>query len=187
MSLQGIYFYCARAVRFAAVVSLAWALWTVARGRVKGRAFWLRLTLTFYLATLLEITVLRGGRTLGCFWQLPHTMNTVIPRLLSTTRAQWRAGWWYFCYHAIGNLCWFVPLGFLAPRRWRGLRHPLAMLAVGAGLSLLIESMQWVLVTGTSDVDDLLWNTLGAVVGWLLWRLGQACRQLAQRKKSRDA
>ncbi len=40
--------------------------------------------------------------------------------------------------------------------------------AVGAFLSAFIEGMQWVLMTGMSDVDDVLLNATGALIGRLL-------------------
>lgn len=45
------------------------------------------------------------------------------------------------------------------------------MLTAGAGASLVIEVIQYILNRGQADVDDLLCNTLGAVLGYCLCML----------------
>ena len=40
----------------------------------------------------------------------------------------------------------------------------------GLMLSILIESLQWVLNTGLTDVDDVIYNSGGALLGWLMAR-----------------
>lgn len=68
------------------------------------------------------------------------------------------------------NIVLFVPFGFLLPP----LSPPngkLPVIAVsGLAFSLLIELSQ-LLNHRTTDVDDLITNTLGAVLGYLLFRL----------------
>lgn len=71
------------------------------------------------------------------------------------------------------NVLLFVPLGFLVRLIWR--RGIVVATLVGAGLSLMIEVTQVTGVWGLYpcayrlfDVDDLLTNTLGAVIGSLL-------------------
>jgi glycopeptide antibiotics resistance protein len=71
-----------------------------------------------------------------------------------------------------GNVLLFAPLGFLLPLLIPAIRRWWQALAVGAGISLLIELYQltWPLVRKAS-VDDLLMNTLGAVLGFAALRL----------------
>lgn len=76
------------------------------------------------------------------------------------------------------NAVMFVPFGFLVPMLWRCCRHWWAATLAGFSVSLVIELSQLFCFRYT-DVDDLLMNTLGALVGyclaWLLfhrkWRL----------------
>lgn len=42
------------------------------------------------------------------------------------------------------------------------------MLAAGAGTSLVIETLQYIFNRGTADVDDLICNTLGAMLGYCI-------------------
>ena len=71
-----------------------------------------------------------------------------------------------------GNVLLFAPLGFLLPLLVPAVRRWWAVLAVGAGISFLIELYQltWPLVRKAS-VDDLLMNALGALVGFAALRL----------------
>ncbi|CAL9660944.1 hypothetical protein SUDANB176_06997 [Streptomyces sp. enrichment culture] len=68
-----------------------------------------------------------------------------------------------------GNLLLGVPFGVLAPvvaPRTRGLLRVLALTAV---VMLLVESAQGALVTGRAfDIDDVILNTCGALIGYLL-------------------
>lgn len=66
-----------------------------------------------------------------------------------------------------GNVLLYVPLGLLLPLVWKsGWQIP----AVGLLLSLVTELGQPV-VGRSFDVDDLIANTLGTLVGWLLFFL----------------
>ncbi len=69
------------------------------------------------------------------------------------------------------NVVFFVPLGFLIAYRWR--KSIWAALVISAGVSLIIESTQGTAVWGLlncpyrlADVDDLITNTLGGLIGW---------------------
>lgn len=67
-----------------------------------------------------------------------------------------------------GNVLIFAPLGFLPPLLWRRWRHWWAALGLSAGVSLLIEFLQ--LFLGRSvDVDDVILNALGGLLGYLLF------------------
>ena len=74
-------------------------------------------------------------------------------------------GEWGF-YMAAANALIFVPIGFCSnllwrkPRWWKGL-------AVGLCVSFAIEFLQ-LFVNRSTDVDDLILNTLGAFLGGLL-------------------
>lgn len=68
------------------------------------------------------------------------------------------------------NVILFLPWGFLLPILWPEMDRLPVILRSGFALSLLIEVSQLVNFRA-SDVDDLLLNTLGALLGWLAFRL----------------
>lgn len=51
--------------------------------------------------------------------------------------------------------------------------------ALGFGLSLLVESIQLVFKVGCFDVDDLILNTLGAAIGYMLFAV---CNYLRRKR-----
>lgn len=179
MSLQGIVFYTGRALRFALIVELVWLLgYGVTHGGRRGlrdglqggRFLWSSL-LVFYLAALVQITVIRGGIGVGAFWAASHDGSAVQLVPMWHTLRQARAGWWAVVYPVCGNILWFLPLGMLLPRLWpRRFASGWAVLAAAALLSVSIEVLQWLFGSGVSDVDDVLFNAAG---GWLGWRWGR--------------
>lgn len=138
--------------------------------KATARQRMIRLLFWAYMAALLRITVFRTG-----FWRGPLFLNgqvslslfvAVYPPLIQSGQ------WGYILYLFVGNIIWFVPFGAYLAWRRPGIR-PARLLLAGLGLSLLIETMQFVLGTGFSELDDLVLNTLGAGLGgWAaaLWR-----------------
>lgn len=74
----------------------------------------------------------------------------------------------YALINIAGNIAVFLPLGFLPPLLWR--RFERVALSVGfcTLFSLLIEIVQYPLHRGT-DVDDLILNSLGGLLGYLCY------------------
>ena len=83
-----------------------------------------------------------------------------------------------------GNVLLFVPLGFLLPLLFPAMRRWWQALAVGAGVSLAIELYQltWPGVR-KADVNDVLMNTLGALLGLAALRVTE---RLLERRLSRQ-
>jgi glycopeptide antibiotics resistance protein len=71
---------------------------------------------------------------------------------------------------AIANFLLFMPLGFLVGIRWPSFDRWGAVLALGIGLSLGIETLQFRLGGHDSSFDDVFLNALGAVCGHALLR-----------------
>ncbi|WP_433611319.1 VanZ family protein [Dactylosporangium sp. CA-139114] len=70
-----------------------------------------------------------------------------------------------------GNLLVLAALGFFAPIRFAALASGPRILALGAGGSILIETLQYVLrLDRVSSVDDVLLNTVGCVLAGLASR-----------------
>lgn len=66
-----------------------------------------------------------------------------------------------------GNIAAFMPLGFLLPMVCgvRSMTLPKVLL-LSFGVSLALESLQLVLFIGTFDVDDIIMNTAGGLLGY---------------------
>lgn len=68
----------------------------------------------------------------------------------------------------VGNILMFCPVGFFLPTLWEPFKNITRTILTGAGLSLFIECCQLFLIRGT-DIDDVLLNTLGTVLGFLCY------------------
>ena len=68
--------------------------------------------------------------------------------------------------NVLGNLAAFVPLGVLLPMLPGGVGSARRVAFVGFLLSLEIEALQLLSRQRTADVDDLILNTLGALLGY---------------------
>lgn len=79
------------------------------------------------------------------------------------------------------NAFMFMPLGFLLPLIWKKYRHWSASVSLAVGFSLTIELLQ-LFNRRVTDIDDLIMNSLGALLGYLFWRLWD----LLTRKESRE-
>ena len=74
-------------------------------------------------------------------------------------------------YNLAGNILGFVPAGFFIPILWENKRGFFFTACVTFDMSLLVEILQIVLRVGSFDVDDLILNTLGGMLGYLLLTL----------------
>ncbi len=124
----------------------------------------LAIVLTAYLVFLLDIAL----------FQFPgaHPTANLVP--FRSVIRDWRIGGWPFVINFLGNIVAFVPMGLLPPfvfeRRVR-LWH---VLVFSLGLSLFIEGGQLYSGRRVPDVDDLILNTVGGVLGYLLSRKQRA-------------
>ena len=68
------------------------------------------------------------------------------------------------------NVVMFMPLGFLLPLIWEDFRKVLKTALIGFIMSLAIETSQ-LFCYRVTDVNDLITNTLGTIVGYILWSI----------------
>lgn len=74
-----------------------------------------------------------------------------------------------------GNVLCFVPFGAILPVLARWARNFFAIALFSFTFSLLVECAQLILRVGSFDVDDLMLNTLGGILGYLLFA---ACNRI---------
>ena len=76
-----------------------------------------------------------------------------------------------FFLNTAGNVLAFVPFGFFMPLTVRPRRGLIGSLLGGAAFSLAIETVQFLTSSGSFDVDDIILNTCGSVLGYILFRI----------------
>lgn len=67
------------------------------------------------------------------------------------------------------NIILFIPFGFLIPLIWKKMRSLHLTALAGFSFSILIEISQ-LLNNRRTDIDDLIMNTLGAIIGFLIYK-----------------
>lgn len=72
--------------------------------------------------------------------------------------------------YVIENILLFIPFGILIPLKWKQLRNPLVCTFLGFCLSCAIEIIQLITERGHFQIDDILTNTIGALIGGIIIR-----------------
>ena len=87
--------------------------------------------------------------------------------------------WSYFDYgkqsyfmemigEGILNVLLFMPIGFLAGFGLQRMTFK-KVLFLGGGLSIFIELLQFIFMKGFCEIDDVIHNVLGCLIGYALW------------------
>ena len=85
----------------------------------------------------------------------------------------------------MGNTAMFIPLGIVWPSVFRKLDSHGKVIAAGVGYSLLIELVQLPFFDRVSDIDDLLLNSLGFVLGYGIYLLVKSMKRIQKRRRGR--
>ena len=168
-------FYCLPIWKTVAALFLVLLLWCVLSHRCSraGPHLWVWKILCgvgtlLWIIAILYVTLLSRSAGDGAVYLLPfHQLLSVLrggnPEIL-------RSAWM--------NVLLFVPPGMLLPELfpadWPLSRRLLVTGLVSMSFSTGIELMQWCWTLGTAETDDVLANTLGAIIGVLGTHLGRA-------------
>ncbi len=88
----------------------------------------------------------------------------------------------YFLINFLGNIILFIPFGLIVPLLWK--TSTVKTILVGFCSSLFIEICQLFLTRGT-DIDDLMLNTTGVLLGILVLKfLQKNCKSLVEKFNS---
>ncbi|MFV0466530.1 MAG: VanZ family protein [Lachnospiraceae bacterium] len=75
------------------------------------------------------------------------------------------------CLNLIGNVIVLIPFGMFLPMLLKKCRKWICVILLSFVLSLSIELVQLVARVGSFDVDDMILNTIGGAIGFLLYLL----------------
>ncbi len=83
-----------------------------------------------------------------------------------------RTGSWnLFWLNVMGNVCVFVPFGAFLPALFAKCQKLVLVLLFSLEFSLAVELVQLVTKVGSFDVDDLLLNTIGGMLGYWVYKI----------------
>jgi glycopeptide antibiotics resistance protein len=97
-----------------------------------------------------------------------HPAPNAVP--LRSIFGDWRTGGREFLVNFVGNIVAFIPIGMIPPMarlRRAGVWHSAVFCL---SLSAMIETLQYVSGRRVADVDDLILNTAGGILGYFLVR-----------------
>lgn len=70
----------------------------------------------------------------------------------------------------IGNVIAFAPMGFLLPLCFNRIKGIEKVFIISFTISLFFEIIQIITNLGIFDVDDIMLNTLGAIIGFMVYK-----------------
>lgn len=79
--------------------------------------------------------------------------------------------------NVIGNTLMFVPLGIVWPAVFKELNSHNKVVLSGFATSLIIEILQLPFYSRVSDVDDLILNSLGFIIGYLIYLFAHSIKK----------
>lgn len=122
-----------------------------------------------YMAALLKILLIR---TSAAAVTTPHAVNLIpfytIGSYLAVAVTGGATGLRQAFANIAGNVILFIPFGYFLPVFLKKLWGVRPVLLVTSGFSVTIEILQFILHVGSSDIDDVILNTLGGLVGFIL-------------------
>ncbi|QVI36020.1 VanZ family protein [Lacticaseibacillus chiayiensis] len=126
-----------------------------------------------YLILLFMLTVFRDVYypwQLTFHWDRPLSVINLHP-LVETLKLRQAASHFDLWYQSLGNVAWFMPLGFGIPWISTHRRRLGSAIAIGLVTSLSIETLQFMLISGVADIDDVIFNLIGAILGYGFYRI----------------
>jgi len=119
---------------------------------------------TIYILILLKLTLFRQTTLEN------YEINfTLFVDLINVYK---KSGLWQFIRLFIGNIVWFIPFGFMLPKMLKKCNFTTVTLS-GFLLTLLIEILQLVFKKGICEIDDLILNIAGTMIGYSVYKIIQ--------------
>ena len=115
-----------------------------------------------------------------------HEANIVrlLPFVSTILFVQNTTSWKSIIINLFGNIIGFAPLGFLLPSfSGRCRKYWYNTVMAGYLLSFGVELVQLLLRAGSCDIDDVILNTTGTLLGYCCFRLVQRKRKKRRQKR----
>ncbi|QQP69692.1 VanZ family protein [Carnobacterium sp. CS13] len=135
----------------------------------------------FYLILLIHLTVFREENSIGNVAVTLRSLDQINwTPFVHTFKLTQGVTLFDYYYNLYGNILWFIPMGFGAAYLTTKRHYFFKTLLLGSVVSFSIETMQFLFHTGVADIDDLIFNTIGTLVGLILF---EACQWIFYKVK----
>lgn len=165
-------------LQMVAAISIIWVIIRVL-SCVKARRFDIRRELVFLLVYICIVVVVRFTfcpfeKVDGRIQPLLFDSDKILPFWLNL-----KPFVYLFDYptmkkallNLIGNTAMFIPLGIVWPAVFKKLNTHGKVIAAGVGVSLTIELLQLPFFDRATDIDDLILNSVGFLIGYGIYLL----------------
>ena len=88
--------------------------------------------------------------------------KTIIEYVQRYSNGYWRLA----TLNLLGNLALFVPMGMALPCLFKKLNRFWKVILTVLGMVVIVELVQGVLRVGSIDIDDVIFNVVGAMIGY---------------------
>ncbi len=96
------------------------------------------------------------------------------------------AGFRSMIINIFGNIFFFTPLGFFVPALCKMKNKGLWTFVIALISTLSVETIQLITKIGSFDVDDIILNTLGAVIGFYIYIMAKRILVLSRMKSKEN-
>ena len=157
------------------VFAIIWLLVRIRIWKKRGRINWKRelaLMLLFVnYAVLIRFSFFPLAEINGKIQPLVFDYHRVLPlriNLIPFVQILWFDTTKDMLVNLIGNVAMFIPTGIIYPLLFRKMNRFWKVFLAGVGLSLTIELLQLPFAVRATDVDDLILNTSGVIIGYII-------------------
>ena len=120
-----------------------------------------------YILVVLKLTIFR----FAVHYDEPQFNLTLFSDLIKVYK---NIGLTEFLRLFLGNIGWFVPFGFLMLMLLKN-KSVLRVTVLGFLFSFVIEIFQFIFRKGVAELDDLILNTIGVIIGCFLYKFLFIC------------
>ena len=167
------------AISYGAMVAFISAIWLLVRGyfAIRTRTVcWKReaelLLVYICLIVVARFTFCPFGKVDGQFQPLIFDPAQIFPPRINLVPMVYLLDYLIAgeaVLNVVGNTAMFIPIGIIWPLVFKELNTHKKVIAAGVGVSLCIELLQLPFFDRVTDIDDLILNTLGFLMGYGLY------------------
>jgi glycopeptide antibiotics resistance protein len=159
-------------------ICLIWILKSLIVRRTSDTAFlkWKRLTLLYVLYLYFFITI-----AITLLSREPGSRKELNLKLFSTILSSQNNN-----VYPAENILLFIPFGFLLPLLWNKFRNVFFCLLAGLIFSLSIEAIQYATQRGYTQIDDVIMNVFGTMIGYSVVSFIMAAANIWRKRRHRE-
>lgn len=177
------------AISYGAMVTFITALWLLVRGYFTVRTKTIRwkrevqLILVYIcLIVVVRFTFCPFGKVDGQIQPLLFNASQMFPPRINLIPVVYLLDYLIAgeaVLNVVGNTAMFIPIGIIWPMVFKELDSHGKVIAAGVGFSLCIEVLQLPFFDRVTDIDDLILNSVGFLIGYSMYLLVKKCKKKA--------